>query len=115
MKKFKYIIPFLMVLLMLFAGCQSSKDKTSIKLAEVTRSLFYAPQYVALENGFFEEEGLDVELQTTWGGDKTMTALLSDHADIALVGSETSIYVRSEEHTSELQSRGHLVCRLLHE
>src|SRR5690625_1884581 len=97
MKKFKYIIPFLMVLLMLFAGCQSSKDKTSIKLAEVTRSLFYAPQYVALENGFFEEEGLDVELQTTWGGDKTMTALLSDHADIALVGSETSIYVYAQD------------------
>ena len=97
MKKFKYIIPFLMALLMLFAGCQSSNDKTSIKLAEVTRSLFYAPQYVALENGFFEEEGLDVELQTTWGGDKTMTALLSDHADIALVGSETSIYVYAQD------------------
>ncbi|WP_042222766.1 ABC transporter substrate-binding protein [Oceanobacillus manasiensis] len=76
-------------------GC--NQDTTSsIKLAEVTRSLFYAPQYVALEKGFFEEEGLDVELQTTWGGDKTMTALLSDGADIALVGSETSIYVYAQ-------------------
>lgn len=81
-------------------ACQSTSsndsDLTSIKLAEVTRSLFYAPQYVALEQGFFEEEGLDVELQTTWGGDKTMTAVLSDSADIALVGAETSIYVYAQ-------------------
>ncbi|GAQ16276.1 ABC transporter, substrate-binding protein [Oceanobacillus picturae] len=49
-----------------------------------------------MEKGYFEEEGLDVELQTTWGGDKTMTALLSDGADIALVGSETSIYVYAQ-------------------
>lgn len=73
------------------------KDVTEISLAEVTRSVFYTPQYVAIEQGFFEEEGLEVDLQTTWGGDKTMTALLSDHADIALVGSETSIYVYGQE------------------
>ncbi len=66
-----------------------------MKIAEVTRSIFYAPQYVALEQGYFADEGLKVELQTTWGGDKTMTALLSDDADVALVGSETSIYVAS--------------------
>ncbi len=66
-----------------------------MKIAEVTRSIFYAPQYVALEQGYFADEGLEVELQTTWGGDKTMTALLSDDADVALVGSETSIYVAS--------------------
>ena len=67
-----------------------------INLAEVTRSLFYAPQYVAIEKGFFKDEGLDIQLQTTWGGDKTMTTLLSDGADIALVGSETSIYVYAQ-------------------
>src|SRR5690625_11317 len=115
MRKFKYMFLLLSMFVILFAGCQSKDEKISVKLGEVTRSLFYAPQYIALENGYFEEEGLDVELETTWGGDKTMTALLSDGIDIALVGSETSIYVRSEEHTSELQSRGHLVCRLLHE
>src|SRR5699024_12583626 len=64
-----------------------------------TRSVFYTPQYVAIEKGYFEEEGLDVDLKTTWGGDKTMTALLSDNADIALVGSETSIYVYAQEAT----------------
>src|SRR5699024_6954906 len=86
------------VMMLLLAAC-SSAQSTKITLAEVTRSVFYTPQYVALEKGFFEEEGLDVELQTTWGGDKTMTALLSDHADIALVGSETSIYVHAQDAT----------------
>lgn len=90
-------ISYLFILLSVFLAACSSKDISEIKLAEVTRSVFYTPQYVALENGYFEEEGLDVELQTTWGGDKTMTALLSDNADIALVGSETSIYVYGQD------------------
>ncbi len=82
--------------LVLLTAC-SSNDVQEIKLAEVTRSVFYTPQYVAIEKGFFEDEGLEVDLQTTWGGDKTMTALLSDNADIALVGSETSIYVYGQD------------------
>lgn len=86
------IIP-LFISLFFLTACSSKSNLEKIKLAEVTRSIFYAPQYVALEKGFFEEEGLDVDLTTTWGGDKTMTALLSDSADIALVGSETSVYV----------------------
>ncbi|WP_044747107.1 ABC transporter substrate-binding protein [Bacillus alveayuensis] len=76
-------------------ACNSQKVE-KIRLAEVTHSVFYAPLYVALEKQFFHEEGLDVELKTTWGGDKTMTALLSDGADIALVGSETTIYVHAQ-------------------
>lgn len=75
-------------------ACSSSSNAlTTVRVAEVTRSIFYAPQYAAVTQGFFEEEGLDVEITTTWGGDVTMTTLLSDGADIALVGSETSIYV----------------------
>jgi len=82
----------------LLAGCGGSgSDK--VRIGEVTRSLFYAPQYVAIEKGFFKEEGLEVELTTTWGGDKTMTALLSDGIDVALVGSETSIYVDQQGST----------------
>ncbi|PYZ93974.1 hypothetical protein CR194_11860 [Salipaludibacillus keqinensis] len=77
----------------LLTGCNQEKELTEVSLAEVTRSIFYAPQYVAISEGFFEEEGLDVELTTTWGGDTTMTTLLSDGADIALVGAETSMYV----------------------
>ncbi|MEA3320761.1 MAG: ABC transporter substrate-binding protein [Bacillota bacterium] len=76
-------------------ACGGSKTE-KVRIAEVTRSIFYAPQYVAIEKGFFEEEGLEIELTTTWGGDKTMTTLLADGADVALVGSETSIYVYAQ-------------------
>ncbi|MFS0636735.1 ABC transporter substrate-binding protein [Mesobacillus foraminis] len=82
----------ILVLIIPLAACGQEKTQT-IRVAEVTRSIFYAPQYVALAEGFFEDEGLKVDLATTAGGDKTMTALLSGGADIALVGSETSIYV----------------------
>lgn len=92
------------VLIISLAACNNTnsgngkdvKKVENIRVAEVTRSLFYAPQYVAIEEGFFEDEGLNVELTTTAGGDKTMTALLSNAADIALVGSETSIYVYAQ-------------------
>jgi len=88
---------FLLILLSLLtlSAC-GGNEATTIRVAEVTRSIFYAPQYVAHSQGFFEEEGLDVQITTTWGGDKTMTTLLSDGADIALVGSETSIYVHQQ-------------------
>lgn len=78
----------------ILSGCSSAPEK--IRIGEVTRSLFYAPQYVALEKGFFQEEGLDVELLTIPGGDKVMSALLSDGIEVALVGSETSIYVAQQ-------------------
>ncbi|EPY13271.1 MULTISPECIES: ABC transporter substrate-binding protein [Paenibacillus] len=81
---------------LVLSGCGSSSDLVKIKVGEVTRSVFYAPEYVALGKGFFKEEGLDVDLQTTSGGDKTMTALLSGGIDVALVGSETSIYVAQQ-------------------
>ncbi|WP_410510949.1 ABC transporter substrate-binding protein [Paenibacillus sp. BR2-3] len=74
------------------AGC-GGDSTVKVRIGEVTRSVFYAPEYVALSQGFFKDEGLEVELQTIPGGDKTMTALLSGAIDVALVGSETSIYV----------------------
>lgn len=94
--KMSFSILFAAVLIIGLSACQSNEttQKTEkIRVAEVTRSVFYAPQYVALAKGFFKKEGLDVQLKTTWGGDKTMTALLSGGTDIGLVGSETSIYV----------------------
>ncbi|CAH2717574.1 hypothetical protein BACCIP111895_04788 [Neobacillus rhizosphaerae] len=92
------LIAFLMLTL---AACNTNDDtKTKklekVRIAEVTRSIFYAPQYVALAKGFFKAEGLDITLTTTPGGDKTMTALISGGADVALVGSETSIYVYAQ-------------------
>ena len=67
----------------------------TLRVVEVTRSPFYAPQYVALSKGFFEEEGLDIQLSNGFGGDKTMTALLSGDADIVLVGVEAAVYVNA--------------------
>ncbi|WP_245747464.1 ABC transporter substrate-binding protein [Anaerobacillus alkalidiazotrophicus] len=83
--------------MLFFVGCSSDDDTDTVRLAEVTRSIFYAPQYVAISEGFFEEEGIKVDLTTTWGGDNTMTTLLAGGADIALVGAETSIYVYAQE------------------
>ncbi|ERM18513.1 ABC transporter substrate-binding protein [Brevibacillus laterosporus] len=88
-------------------GCSSS-DTNKLRVGEVTRSLFYAPQYVALEKGFFKEEGLEVEVITTWGGDKTMTSLLSNGIDVALVGSETSIYVDQQGGQDPIINFAHL-------
>lgn len=91
------LISALVLLSLILSGCGSSGDKLpTVKIGEVTRSVFYAPEYVAIEKGFFKEEGLNVELQTTPGGDKTMIALLSGAIDVALVGAETSIYVSQQ-------------------
>lgn len=97
MSRLKGFLLLLVFPVIILTGCGQDENLQEVKLAEVTRSIFYAPQYVAIAEGFFEEEGLDVELTTTWGGDTTMTALLSDGADIALVGAETSIYVYAQE------------------
>ncbi len=80
-------------------GCTSEEQSaclTPVRLNEVVHSVFYAPQYVAQELGFFEEEGLDVTVSVGNGADKAMTALLSDSADIALLGTEAGIYVYNE-------------------
>lgn len=83
----------------LLCGCQAQESAdglTPVRLNEVVHSVFYAPQYVAQELGFFEEEGLDVTVSIGNGADKSMTALLSDSADIALMGTEAGIYVYNE-------------------
>ena len=69
---------------------------TKIHVNEVTRSVFYAPQYLAIANGFFEEEGLEIELTTGQGADKVMTAVLSGQSDIGFCGPEAAIYVYNE-------------------
>ena len=67
-----------------------------VTLNEVAHSIFYAPMYVAIEEGYFEEEGIDLTLVTGFGADKTMTAVLSGEADIGFMGSEASIYTYNE-------------------
>ncbi|WP_028548530.1 ABC transporter substrate-binding protein [Paenibacillus sp. UNC451MF] len=77
-------------------GPKKAEEVTKVRIGEVTRSIFYAPEYVAIAKGYFKEQGLEVDLTTTAGGDKTMTTLLSGGIDVALVGSETSIYVQQQ-------------------
>ena len=69
---------------------------TKVTLNEVAHSIFYAPQYVAIEEGYFEEEGLDLTLVTGFGADKVLTALISGEADIGFMGAEASIYACQE-------------------
>jgi len=75
---------------------KSNSSNVEVTLSEVAHTIFYAPQYVALELGYFEEEGIDLTLVTGFGADKTMTALLSGDADIGFMGSESSIYTYLE-------------------
>lgn len=71
---------------------QTSADETKVTLNEVAHSIFYAPMYVAIEEGYFAEEGIDLTLVTGFGADKTMTAVLTGEAEIGFMGSESSIY-----------------------
>lgn len=104
MKK-RYFVSLLCLVLIftaVFSGCGKTAEKsagkggTKVVLNEVAHSIFYAPQYAAIELGYFEEEGIDLELVTGFGADKTMTALLSGEANIAFMGSEASIYTYNQ-------------------
>ena len=79
------------------AGCEKKDSNlTKVRLNEVAHSIFYAPQYVAMELGYFEEEGIDLEVTTGFGADKVTTALISGDADIGFMGPEATIYLYNE-------------------
>lgn len=95
----KFLLFFLILSLLalpLLGGCAKKEGLTKVKLSEVTHSVFYAAQYIAMEKGYFAEEGLSIELTNAGGADKAMAALLSGDADIALMGPEASVYVYNE-------------------
>ena len=83
-----------------FISCNKNIDDenklTKVKLNEVVRSVFYAPMYVAINEGFFEEEGLEIDLSTGQGADKTMQQVLSKNADIGFCGPEQTIYINNQ-------------------
>lgn len=94
----KYLIAVLSIAIiligtLLLTGKKEEKDIRTIKVAEVTHSIFYAPWYVAIENGYFEEEGINIELILTSGADKVSAAVLSNDVEIGFAGPESSIYV----------------------
>lgn len=98
MKKFLSLALSFIVILSLLTGCGSNQnaDLTKVTLSEVAHSIFYAPMYVAVEEGYFKEEGIDLELVTAFGADKVTTAVISEEADIAFMGSESTIYVYAQ-------------------
>ena len=84
---------------------------TKVTLNEVAHSIFYAPQYVAIEEGYFSEEGLDLTLITGFGADKVLTALISGEADIGFMGAEASIYAYQEGATDPVVNFAQLTQR----
>ena len=100
-KHFRLCFTYSLMLILLvgtFCSCGKKNNSTtdsltSVTLNEVAHSIFYAPMYVAIEEGYFEEEGLDVVISNGSGADNVMTALLTNEADIGLMGCEANIYV----------------------
>ena len=88
-----------------FAAKKDSTEEklTKVTLNEVAHSIFYAPQYVAIEEGYFAEKGLDLTLVTGFGADKTMTAVISGEADIGFMGAEASVYAYQEGATDPVR------------
>lgn len=99
-KKCMVLFLSLSMVLTLFVGCANSKDSEKklqkVTLNEVAHSIFYAPMYVAIEKDYFKDAGIDLELITGFGADKTMTAVLSNEADIGFMGPETTVYTYNE-------------------
>ena len=99
MKKLMRFVGTALCVLMIaaaFSGCSQTQDKIKIKVSEVTHSVFYAPQYAAINLGYFEDEGIEIELTNGAGADKVMTAVISGAVDIGFAGPEAAIYVYNE-------------------
>lgn len=102
-KNFVAIIGVIAIIGATFIGCQKTATKDgsdaelqTVRLNEVVRSVFYAPMYVAITEGFFEEEGLEIDLSTGQGADKTMQQLLSGNVDIGFSGPEQVVYIYNQ-------------------
>ena len=89
----------------------AQKELVEVTLNEVAHSIFYAPMYAAIEEGYFEEEGIDLTLVCGFGADKTMTAVISGEADIGFMGSEASIYTYAEGATDHVVNFAQLTQR----
>jgi NitT/TauT family transport system substrate-binding protein len=99
----------LLLIVLPLSACGSGQK--TLKMAEVTHSVFYAPLYAAIELGYFEEEGIELELTNVGGADKAMTALIANQADIAFCGPEAAIYVYNEGRTDAVSVFGQVTVR----
>ncbi len=96
-KRILAVVCSLALTLCLVTSCgKADGNLTTVRLNEVAHSIFYAPMYVAIEEGYFEEEGINLELTTGFGADKVMSAMVAGEADIGFMGSESSIYLYNE-------------------
>ncbi|MBO5782598.1 MAG: ABC transporter substrate-binding protein [Clostridia bacterium] len=93
MKKILSVVLCALLFLFPLAGCKKESDLTKVRVNEVTHSIFYAPMYLADSMGFFEDEGIEIELTNGGGADKVMSAVLSGEADIGFCGPEAALYV----------------------
>ncbi len=109
----KKIIISIVILIIILGIClivfftnkkDTNNNLTKVKVAEVTHSIFYAPQYIAISEGFFEEEGLEIELILTPGADAVSSAVLSGDVDIGLCGTEATIYIYNGGEKDYLQT-----------
>lgn len=89
-------LTLLLIAAIALTGCGKEEGMITVRLSEVTRSVFYSPLYVAQNLGYFEEEGLQLDITTGQGADKVMTALLSGEADVGFMGPEASVYVYNQ-------------------
>ena len=85
-----------LVVLLMPVGCAEQTGPDKVTVCEVTHSIFYAPQYAAIALGFFEEEGIEIELSNGQGADAVMAAVLSGNIDVGFAGPEAAIYVYNE-------------------
>ena len=92
-------------------SAEEKEELTEVTLNEVAHSIFYAPQYVAIEEGYFEEEGLKINLVNGFGADKVMTAVISGEADIGFMGAEASVYAYQEGATDPVVNFAQLTQR----
>lgn len=110
MKKFLTVLFACLMAIFCFSACKKSK-LTTIRLNEVTHSIFYAPLYLAINLGYMEDEGIKIELTNGGGSNISMSALLSNSADVALLGPETLVYVVKEGSTDHPMVFGQLTKR----
>ena len=87
------IITIGIVIFLIFSNNSNNSNLKKVKVAEVAHTIFYAPWYVALEKGYFKDEGLDVEIVLTSGADAVISAVLSEDVDIGFCGTEATIYL----------------------
>lgn len=97
-------ISLILLFLLIFLVFPEKQDSNKLRVAEVTHSVFYAPQYAAISEGYFKDEGIDIELILTPGADKVTAAVLSGDVEIGFCGPEATIYVYQSGETDYLKT-----------